>query len=138
MFCCYKRRKFLQSLTKNLGPCMLRALRDDDVCQQALCAMLEMDVVDSRDLKLQLITTLQSTASGKKHYTLLCEKQMHLKQLVSDPSFLQNTLRGNFLSKIYVIFKILFLWLQRKKDVTFVLFAFYLLKFYSYIKIFFY
>ncbi|XP_035230133.1 C-Maf-inducing protein-like, partial [Stegodyphus dumicola] len=79
--CCYKRRKFLQSLTKNLGPCMLRALRDDETCQRTLCALLEMDVVDSRDLQLQLITTLQSTPSGKKHYTVLCEKQMHLRQL---------------------------------------------------------
>lgn len=81
LFCCCKRRKFLQSLSKSLGPCMLRALRDDDVCQQALCAMLEMDVVESRDLQLQLITTLQSTTNGKKHYAVLCDKQMHLRQL---------------------------------------------------------
>ncbi|XP_042894636.1 C-Maf-inducing protein [Parasteatoda tepidariorum] len=80
--CCFKRRKFLQSLAKQqLGPCLLRALREDETCQKTLCALLEMNVVDNKDLQLQIITTLQSTSIGKRHYATLCEKQMHLRQL---------------------------------------------------------
>ncbi|RWS08653.1 C-Maf-inducing protein-like protein, partial [Dinothrombium tinctorium] len=64
-----------------LGPCMLRALRDDETCQQTLCAMLELDVVENNDIKLQIITTLQSTSTGRSHYAALCQRQLHLKEL---------------------------------------------------------
>ncbi|CAG2182330.1 unnamed protein product, partial [Oppiella nova] len=60
---------------------MLRALRDDDTCQQILCAMLELNVVDSVDMQQQIITTLQSTPTGKSHYFDLCQRQLHLKEL---------------------------------------------------------
>jgi D-mannonate dehydratase len=61
---------------------MLRALRDDETCQEILCAMLELDVVESVDMQQQIITTLQSTQTGKSHYIELCQRQLHLKELV--------------------------------------------------------
>ncbi|GIX74859.1 c-Maf-inducing protein [Caerostris darwini] len=79
--CCYKRRKFLQTVVVYLGPLMLRALRNDETCQKALCALLEFNLIDDRDIQLQTITTLQSTNNGKRHYATLCEKQMHLRQV---------------------------------------------------------
>lgn len=62
---------------------MLLALRDNCVCQEVLCAMLELDVVENNDHKLQIVTTLQSTKSGQMHYAALCERQMHLRELVN-------------------------------------------------------
>jgi len=79
--CCCRRKRFLQSLNKMIGPCMLLALRDNSTCQDVLCAMLELDVVDNNDNKLQIVTTLQSTNSGQRLYTALCERQMHLREL---------------------------------------------------------
>ncbi|CAG2108981.1 unnamed protein product [Medioppia subpectinata] len=79
--CCCRRKAFLMSLNKSLGPCMLRALRDDDTCQQILCAMIELNVVESVDMQQQIITTLQSTQTGKSHYHDLCQRQLHLKEL---------------------------------------------------------
>ena len=61
---------------------MLRALRDDETCQQILCAMLELDIVENKDLLLQMITTLQSTQNGTLHYLAVCKRQLHLKELV--------------------------------------------------------
>ena len=45
--------------------------------------MLEMDTVDNNDLKMQMVTTLQSTSAGKRMYTELCERQIALRELVS-------------------------------------------------------
>ena len=45
--------------------------------------MLECDVVDNNDLKMQMVTTLQSTMSGKRMYADLCERQIALRELVS-------------------------------------------------------
>lgn len=79
--CCCRRKKFLEALAKNLGPCMLRALRDDSTLQSTLCSMLELEVVENKDYQMQIITTLQSTPSGKQQYTVLCQRQMHLREL---------------------------------------------------------
>lgn len=49
---------------------------------QVLCAMLECDVVENNDLKMQMVTTLQSTMSGKRMYADLCERQIALRELV--------------------------------------------------------
>lgn len=81
--CCCRRKKFLEGLAKNLGPCLLRALRDDSTLQSALCSMLELEVIENKDCQMQIITTLQSTTSGKQQYTALCQRQMHLRELVS-------------------------------------------------------
>lgn len=44
------------------------ALREDPACQEVLSAMLELDVEKDRDYQLQMISTLQSTSSGKHKY----------------------------------------------------------------------
>ncbi|GIY85374.1 c-Maf-inducing protein [Caerostris extrusa] len=79
--CCCRRKKFLEQLSKSIGPCMLRALRGDATLQSALCSMLEMEVIDNKDLQVQMITTLQSTPSGKQLYASLCHRQQHLREL---------------------------------------------------------
>ncbi|PVD20391.1 hypothetical protein C0Q70_18545 [Pomacea canaliculata] len=43
--------------------------------------MLEMEVIDNQDLKMQMITTLQSTCEGKRMYTDLCNRQIALREL---------------------------------------------------------
>jgi hypothetical protein len=65
-----------------LGPLQLLALRENDACMQALCLMLEMEVVDDADLKLQMITALQSTPPGRQCYASLCDRQSALRELV--------------------------------------------------------
>ena len=62
---------------------MLRALRNDETCQLILCDVLEMELVDNIDMQQQIITTLQTTKNGKQQYEILCQKQLHLKELVS-------------------------------------------------------
>lgn len=79
--CCCRRKSFLQSLNKMMGSCMLLALRDNVTCQEVICAMLELEVVDNEDQKMQMVTTLQSTTNGKRQYSALCERQMHLREL---------------------------------------------------------
>jgi hypothetical protein len=44
--------------------------------------MLEMDVVEGDDLKVQIIIALQSTAVGRRNYAQLCDRQTALKELV--------------------------------------------------------
>lgn len=48
---------------------------------QALCMMLEFEVVEGEDMKIQMTTTLQSTTAGKKHYVQLCDRQIALREL---------------------------------------------------------
>ncbi|XP_064610749.1 LOW QUALITY PROTEIN: C-Maf-inducing protein-like [Liolophura sinensis] len=79
--CCCKRKKFLQGLNKMLGPVMLLALRENEAAMEVLCAMLELEVIDSNDCKMQMVTTLQSTSQGKKMYAALCERQIALREL---------------------------------------------------------
>ena len=50
---------------------------------QALCAILEFEIIESSDLKMQIITTLQSTTQGKHMYAQLCDRQIQLRELVS-------------------------------------------------------
>ena len=45
--------------------------------------MLESDVVESNDLKMQMVTTLQSTMTGKRMYADVCDRQIALRELVS-------------------------------------------------------
>lgn len=79
--CCGKRKKFLQGLIKMLGPVMLLALRENEAAMEVLCAMLEMDVVENNDMKMQIVTTLQSTTTGKHLYAQLCDRQIALREL---------------------------------------------------------
>ena len=93
--CCCRRKKFLASMTKLLGACQLLALRDHASAQDALCLMLEWSLLDGSPppsvedvniLGLQVVTTLQSTDSGRRRYMELCDRQLHLKELVTTPS----------------------------------------------------
>jgi len=52
------------------------------VLPQALCAVLEYEICDNNDVKMQIITTLQSTSRGKRMYADLCERQIQLRELV--------------------------------------------------------
>ncbi len=44
--------------------------------------MLEFEILESSDMKMQIITTLQSTSVGKAMYAQLCERQIALRELV--------------------------------------------------------
>jgi len=79
--CCCRRKKFLQSTAKMISPWQLLALRENLAAMEALCAVLEFEVSDSADQKMQIITTLQSTSTGKKMYTDLYERQIVLREL---------------------------------------------------------
>ncbi|KAF2366067.1 hypothetical protein FHG87_003187 [Trinorchestia longiramus] len=79
--CCCRRKKFLATQTKSLGAFMLLALRSNSTAQEVLCLMLEWRLLESNDLRLQVVTTLQSTSSGKRAYQDLCDRQMHLREL---------------------------------------------------------
>ncbi|XP_060566367.1 C-Maf-inducing protein-like [Ruditapes philippinarum] len=81
MHCCCKRKNFLYGLNKMIGPVMLLSLRENIAAMEVLCAMLECDVVENNDLKMQMVTTLQSTMSGKRMYADLCERQIALREL---------------------------------------------------------
>ena len=48
---------------------------------QSLCAMLDLDAVENRDQKLQIISTLQSTSTGLKMYAKVCQRQIALREL---------------------------------------------------------
>jgi hypothetical protein len=80
--CCCRRKKFLQTMQKMISPCMLLALRENETAMEVLCGMLEYDIIESSDLKMQIITTLQSTSHGKKAYAQLCDHQIALRELV--------------------------------------------------------
>ena len=77
-------------MTKFLGACQLLALRDQPSAQEVLCLMLEWSLLDGdvvvvddvNVLSMQVVTTLQSTESGRIKYHELCERRLHLKELV--------------------------------------------------------
>ncbi|XP_022247490.1 C-Maf-inducing protein-like [Limulus polyphemus] len=78
--CCCRRKRFIHILNKHLESCMLRALREDETCQKALSTIVEMDMVENPDTKLEIIATLQSTPSGRKQYAALCQREKHLRE----------------------------------------------------------
>ena len=95
-----------------LGPLQLLALRENEAAMKGLCFMLELEVVEGEDLKMQvllslvfllililmliktnmshdgytgrfqMIAALQSTSSGRRYYADLCERQIALRELV--------------------------------------------------------
>ncbi len=52
--------------------------------------MLEFEIIEGSDLKMQIITTLQSTTAGKRMYAQLCERQIALRELVSSMNTLNH------------------------------------------------
>lgn len=82
LHCCCRCKWFLsQLMKKQLGACLLLALRDHSAAQEALCLMLEWELIEQEDQKMQLVSTLQSTASGRDNYAALCQRQLHLREL---------------------------------------------------------
>ncbi|KAJ9597873.1 hypothetical protein L9F63_011274, partial [Diploptera punctata] len=82
LHCCCRCKWFLSQLTKKqLGACLLLALRGHLAAQEALCLMLEWELIEQEDQKMQLVSTLQSTPSGRENYTALCQRQLHLREL---------------------------------------------------------
>jgi hypothetical protein len=83
LHCCCRCKWFLSQLTKKqLGACLLLALRGHSAAQEALCLMLEWELIEQEDQKMQLVSTLQSTPSGRENYAALCQRQLHLRELV--------------------------------------------------------
>jgi len=74
-------------MVKQVGALQLVALREQEVAQDVLCLMLEWSLIACEEQQLQIVTTLQSTDSGKAKYNELCKRQDHLKELVSQPNF---------------------------------------------------
>ena len=82
--CCCKRKRFLSQLnSKRLGAYLLLSLRDNSAAQTALCLALEWNLLVEADQRLTIVTTLQSTKSGRQSYEDLCHRQLHLQELVS-------------------------------------------------------
>lgn len=82
--CCCKRKRFIsQLISKRLGACLLLSLRDHSAAQNALCLALEWNLLPEADQRLTVVTTLQSTQSGSLFYSALCQRQLHLQELVS-------------------------------------------------------
>jgi hypothetical protein len=69
------------------------------LCVQTLCAMLEMEVIENQDMKMQMITTLQTTSEGKRMYAQLCDRQIALRELVGH-STQQLTFSFSFIIKL--------------------------------------
>ena len=64
---------------------------------QVLCAVLEFELSGNADLKMQIVTTLQSTSPGRKAYEDLSDRMTLLHELVG---FIH-------LSTIMLIFKLI-------------------------------
>ncbi|CAF3225874.1 unnamed protein product [Rotaria socialis] len=79
--CCCRKKRFLLSINKLLPALMLLALRENQSSLETLCAMLDLDAVENRDNKLQLISALQSTPTGSKLYAKVCDRQIALREL---------------------------------------------------------
>ncbi|EZA50676.1 hypothetical protein DMN91_004492 [Ooceraea biroi] len=80
--CCYRRKKFIASLLKQVGnDCILLAVRGCDAAQEALCLMLEWCLLPNEEARLQIVNALESTESGKERYTALCQRQKNLQEL---------------------------------------------------------
>ncbi|KAK0181549.1 hypothetical protein PV327_003825 [Microctonus hyperodae] len=80
--CCCRRKKFISSLLKHTGStCILLGVRGCDAAQEALCLMLEWRLLPNEEARLQVVSALQSTASGKERYAALCQRQKNLQEL---------------------------------------------------------
>ncbi|XP_076750099.1 C-Maf-inducing protein [Xylocopa sonorina] len=81
--CCCRRKKFISWLMKQVrDDCILLAVRGCEAAQEALCLMLEWHLLPSKDAKLQIVSALESTPTGKERYSALCQRQRNLQQLL--------------------------------------------------------
>ncbi|XP_013191239.2 C-Maf-inducing protein [Amyelois transitella] len=82
--CCSKRKSFLQSLSKQLPDFVLVALNAHPSALEALCLMLEWEVISGEQTQLEIIAALQGTELGQTYYKDLCERQKNLERLQSE------------------------------------------------------
>lgn len=54
---------------------------------EALCLMLEWEIISGEQTQLEIIAALQGTELGQKYYKDLCERQQNLQRLVSTTTF---------------------------------------------------
>lgn len=81
--CCCRRKKFISWLMKQVrDDCILLAVRGCEAAQEGLCLMLEWHLLSSKEAKLQIVSALESTTSGKERYAALCQRQRNLQQLL--------------------------------------------------------
>ncbi|KOC64130.1 C-Maf-inducing protein [Habropoda laboriosa] len=81
--CCCRRKRFISWLMKQVrDDCILLAVRGCEAAQEALCLMLEWHLLSSKEAKLQIVSALESTISGKERYAALCQRQRNLQQLL--------------------------------------------------------
>lgn len=80
--CCCKRKRFLESLLKHVSSLLLLALRENADAIDVLCSILEFELISNNqaDLKLHIVTALQSTETGKRRYNELCDRQIRAKE----------------------------------------------------------
>ncbi|XP_023316799.1 C-Maf-inducing protein-like isoform X2 [Trichogramma pretiosum] len=84
--CCCRRKRFISSLLKQTGgACILLGVRGCDAAQEALCLMLEWRLLPNEEARLQVVSALQSTESGKARYNALCQRQRNLQELKGGP-----------------------------------------------------
>lgn len=62
---------------------MLLSVRGCDAAQEALSLMLEWRLLPNEEARLQVVSALQSTESGRIIYSELCQRQRNLQELVS-------------------------------------------------------
>ncbi|XP_012272104.1 C-Maf-inducing protein-like [Orussus abietinus] len=80
--CCCRRKRFIGTLIKHSGgACILLAVRGCEAAQEALCLMLEWRLLPNEEARLQVVSALQSTASGRDRYATLCQRQRNLQEL---------------------------------------------------------
>ncbi|ESN93743.1 hypothetical protein HELRODRAFT_88288, partial [Helobdella robusta] len=79
--CCCRRKKFFYTHIKMISAWQLLAVRGNEAAIEALCLVLEFEICEKEDNKLQTIATLQNTSVGKKMYNELCQRQIQLQEI---------------------------------------------------------
>ncbi|XP_077288152.1 C-Maf-inducing protein-like isoform X2 [Arctopsyche grandis] len=79
--CCCKRKCFLVELAKMLPACLLLALRAHSAGLVSLCLMLEWEVLEDEQSRVEAVQALRSTPPGKRALQASCQRQVHLKKL---------------------------------------------------------
>ncbi|XP_048576400.1 C-Maf-inducing protein-like [Nematostella vectensis] len=81
--CCGRRKKTLLEIKDTMmGPIMLLALRGDSAFIQTLAFMLDVDLLEEEDEKLQIVSTLESTEEGREIYENLCQKRDKFREMI--------------------------------------------------------
>ncbi|GBP49320.1 C-Maf-inducing protein [Eumeta japonica] len=82
--CCFKRKSFLQEMSRHLPDFLHVALTEHPAAIEALCLMLEWDVANGEQTQLEIIAALQGTELGQEHYRELCAREQNLKKLQAE------------------------------------------------------